>query len=441
MIRALVAQAEPLVPEGGSRAARIVAALVVLAIAGALVVLQRRYSDRVYAFYDRNHRWAFPASFWGFLIMFLLLPVWLSLPQEELGVSVGVFALLSLGLNVVVGYAGLLDLGYVAFWAIGAYTMGIFSGAGALQFAHLSMWQVIPIALAIALASGVLLGGPTLRLRGDYLAIVTLGFGEIVRILAENLEGVTRGAKGITDIPSASIPNDSAFWHWIVTAGVRIENFWIRVYNFFAPNDSPTRPVPTKPFLEFGSNPVPYYLLLVIVIAVMVLIIRRLNDSRVGRAWAAIREDEVAAEAMGVPTLKYKLWAFAIGASTAGVSGVIYAARVRFVSPESFVLIISITILAAVVLGGLGSIAGALAGGALVTLLPEVLRSLPERFQDARFGIFGAVLVIMMIFRPQGIIPSRRRAAELKGGAAEEKGPIGAGLPAEIPAGGADASS
>jgi branched-chain amino acid transport system permease protein len=298
----------------------------------------------------------------------------------------------------------------------------------------------MPVALVVALLAGVLLGGPTLRLRGDYLAIVTLGFGEIVRILAENLDPVTRGAKGITDIPSGEIPHNNAFWHALVTAAIRVENFWIRVYNAFAPGPAhPTRAVPHSASLVFGVNPIPYYLLCIVVIMIMVLVIRRLNDSRVGRAWASIREDEVAAEAMGVPTLKYKLWAFAIGASTAGFSGVIYAARVRFVDPESFVLIISITILAAVVLGGIGSIPGALAGGAVVTLIPELLRSLPQRFQDARTGIFGLILIVMMIFRPQGLVPSRRRAAELKGGAAETRGPIGAGLAVTAEAGMGDA--
>jgi len=421
---------------------KLVASLAVLALAGISILFQRRYGARVTAYYDRNHRWAFPLSFVGFFTAAALLPVWLDVAQEELAVSVGVFALLSLGLNVVVGFAGLLDLGYVAFWAIGAYTMAILGGTGPLHFAHLSMWQIMPIALMVALLAGVLLGGPTLRLRGDYLAIVTLGFGEIIRILAENLESVTRGAKGITNIPSGEIPNGNPLVNVIVHAATHVENFWIRLYNAIAPGTPhPTRPVPGQDVIVFGVNPVPYYLLLLFVIVTMVLVIRRLNDSRVGRAWAAIREDEFAAEAMGVPTLKYKLWAFAIGASTAGLSGVVYAARVQFVNPESFGFIISITILAAVVLGGLGSIAGALAGGAVVTLIPEVLRSLPQRFQDARYGIFGGILILMMIFRPQGLIPSRRRAAELKGGAAETKGPLDGGLPADLATGAGDATA
>lgn len=344
-----------------------------------LALIERKVGEPVRRFYDRNERWAFPTSFTVFIVGgAAVIPLVSDKVQVELAFLVGVFALLSLGLNVVVGFAGLLDLGYVAFFAIGAYTMGILSNAGPIQIPwDLSMWQILPIALLITLLAGALLGAPTLRLRGDYLAIVTLGFGEIVRIVAENLEPVTRGSKGIIGIPPPKVP------------------FTGTVFNV--------------------GNPTTFYLTVFGFLAAMVLVIRRLNRSRVGRYWAAIREDEVAAEAMGVPTLKYKLWAFAIGASTSGFAGVIYASRVGFISPESFQLIISITILAMVVLGGLGSIAGALVGAAIIQMIPEVLRSLPDEVQDARYLIFGAILVAMMIFRPQGVIPSRRRAAELKG--------------------------
>ncbi|MGH2795152.1 MAG: branched-chain amino acid ABC transporter permease [Actinomycetota bacterium] len=344
-----------------------------------LTFIERKVGEPVRRFYDKNERWAFPTGFLSFILFgALLIPLVSDKVQVELAFTVGVFALLSLGLNVVVGFAGLLDLGYVAFFAIGAYTMGILSNSGPIQIPwELEMWEVLPIAVAITLLAGFLLGAPTLRLRGDYLAIVTLGFGEIVRIVAENLDSVTRGSKGIIGIPPPKVP------------------FTGSVFNV--------------------GNPTTFYLTVFGFLAAMVLVIRRLNHSRVGRYWAAIREDEVAAEAMGVPTLKYKLWAFAIGASTSGFAGVIYASRVGFISPESFQLIISITILAMVVLGGLGSIAGALVGAAIIQMIPEVLRSLPDEVQDARFLIFGAILVAMMIFRPQGVIPSRRRAAELKG--------------------------
>ncbi|MFY9589093.1 MAG: branched-chain amino acid ABC transporter permease [Actinomycetota bacterium] len=342
-----------------------------------IIGLERFLGDRLRTVYDRNERWLFPSSFGVFVVAALSLPLFLGIVQEELAVLVGLYALLALGLNVVVGFAGLLDLGYVAFWAIGAYSYAVLTNSGPIHVpGDLSIWQVLPIAVLIALFAGVILGAPTLRLRGDYLAIVTLGFGEIVRILAENLEGVTRGAKGIINIKAASVPFTG------------------------------------KPF---AGDPSAYYVLTIIFLAFMILIVRQLNRSRVGRYWAAIREDEEAAEAMGVPTLKYKLWAFAIGASTSGFAGVVYAARVAYISPGAFQFIISITILAMVVLGGLGSIAGAMIGAAVITVFPEVLRSLPDWAQESRYMIFGAALVLMMIFRPQGLIPSRRRSAELKG--------------------------
>ena len=345
---------------------------------GGLVLVERYFGDRFRAFYDKNERWAFPSAFALFIGGALLMPLFVGIVQEELAVLVAIYALLALGLNVVVGFAGLLDLGYVAFWAIGAYSYAVLTNSNPDLTVpwNLSIWQVLPIAVLIALFAGVLLGAPTLRLRGDYLAIVTLGFGEIVRIVAENLEGITRGAKGIINIKPASVP---------VTG------------------------------TPFSGQPVDYYIISIVFLALMVLIIRQLNRSRVGRYWAAIREDEEAAEAMGVPTLKFKLWAFAIGASTSAFAGVVYADRVAFISPAQFQFIISITILSMVGLGGLGSIAGAMIGAAVLTVFPEVLRSLPDWAQESRYMIFGAALVIMMIFRPQGLIPSRRRSAELRG--------------------------
>jgi branched-chain amino acid transport system permease protein len=381
--------------------------LVLLAITAGVVgftQLDRVLGPRVRSYYDERERWMFPAAMTTAFAILVALGFLLSAPNLENVILVGIYALMAMGLNIVVGFAGLLDLGYVAFFAIGAYTMAIFTNAGPIHvpgphWIH-SFWAIVPIGVVIALLAGLLLGAPTLRLRGDYLAIVTLGFGEIVRILAENLEPITRGAKGITDIPHPQVGH----------------------YNF-------------------GVQQKPYYWLLVGAVALFVLVIRAINNSRVGRAWAAIREDEVAAEAMGVPTLKYKLWAFSIGASSACVGGMIYGAKIGFVSPESFQFQVSIFILSAVVLGGLGSTAGVIVGATAIILVPEMLRSLPERLLDARFGIFGLALVMMMIFRPQGLVPSRRRAAELKGGARETKGPIGAGLSveAESATGGTDA--
>jgi branched-chain amino acid transport system permease protein len=310
--------------------------------------------------------------------------------------KIGIATLLALGLNVVVGFAGLLDLGYVAFFAVGAYSFGILSGAARFNVLlsehvigtkvpvwHMYMWLFFFAALAIALVAGVILGAPTLRLRGDYLAIVTLGFGEIVRITANNLASVTNGALGVNNIPHPHI--DVASVHY-----------------------------------DFGLRTEPYYWLLLAVIVTWIFLLGRVNNSRVGRAWAAIREDELAAATMGVPTVRMKLLAFAMGAAVASLGGVIYASQVSFVSPDQFTLFNvdfgSVIILAMVVLGGMGGIAGPILGAALIIFLPERFRFLG----DARLLVFGAALVIVMALRPQGLIPSRRRAAELAGGEVRE---------------------
>jgi branched-chain amino acid transport system permease protein len=308
-------------------------------------------------------------------------------------VKIGMAVLLALGLNVVVGMAGLLDLGYVAFFAVGSYTIAILSGAARFSLAqlnrdqdtlslipqwHMYYWLFFFVALIVAVLAGLLLGAPTLRLRGDYLAIVTLGFGEIVRITANNAESITVGPWGITQIPHPAI--DIGSFHY-----------------------------------SFGLHNEPYYWLLLAVITVWLVLLDRLNRSRIGRAWVAIREDEVAAAAMGVRTLRMKLLAFAIGAAVASFSGVIYASQVSYISPDEFTLFNSsfgsITILAMIVVGGMGSIAGPIVGAALIILLPEHFRQLG----DARLLIFGLALVAVMILRPQGLIANRRRAAELVG--------------------------
>jgi branched-chain amino acid transport system permease protein len=296
---------------------------------------------------------------------------------------VGIYVLLAIGLNVVVGLAGLLDLGYVAFFAIGGYAMGVL---GVHQ--HWNFWAVLPAAVVLAMTAGVILGTPTLRLRGDYLAIVTLGFGEIIRITARNSDPLG-GPRGISGIPH---PPGIASLH-----------------------------------LKFGIlDPKPYYWLLVTIIIVVIVIERRLEQSRVGRAWTAIREDEDAAELMGVPTFRFKLWAFAIGAGIGGAAGTVYGTKVSSLTPDVFPLILSIMILAAVVLGGSGNLPGVILGAAVVAYLPERFRG----FAELRVLIFGAALVAMMIFRPQGLLPSRRRAQEL----VETPGAGGMGaLGAEIP--------
>ena len=303
--------------------------------------------------------------------------------QRILFFPISMYILLALGHNVVVGYTGLLDLGFVAFFAIGAYTMGILG-----VYYGWGFWGALPVGIALAMLSGLLLGSPTLRLRGDYLAIVTLGFGEMIRQTANNLNYLG-GPRGITSIPRPPAVGNLSF-------------------------------------LQFGVlDSRPYYYLMVVIITIVIVIMFRLEKSRVGRSWAAIREDEDAAQLMGVPTLKFKLWAFTVGAAVGGAGGVIFASASTSIQPTDFPFILSATILAAVVLGGAGNIPGVMLGAFLVAWLPEVSRS----FSQYRVLVFGAVLVTLMIFRPQGIWPSRVREAELlegEGGIDRLGGEVGA---------------
>src|SRR5438128_1333980 len=305
------------------------------------------------------------------------------------------FAILSLGLNVVVGFAGLLDLGYIAFYAVGAYTYALLASP---HFGlHLPFWIILPIGAGIAALFGALLGAPTLKLRGDYLAIVTLGFGEIVRIFLNNLSrpvNITSGPQGIA----------------------RIDAFSIDGFSFARPQ--------TIAGLEF-SGPVKYYYLLLAVMLAVILINLRLQNSRIGRAWEAIREDEVAARAMGINTRNLKLLAFAMGASFGGVAGGMFSAIQAFISPESFVLVESIMVVSMVVLGGMGNIWGVILGALLLSFTPEILRWTVEPVQEAIFGrqliepevirmlLFGLALVLIMLFPPSGLLPSALRKREL----------------------------
>jgi branched-chain amino acid transport system permease protein len=305
------------------------------------------------------------------------------------------YVMLALGLNIVVGFAGLLDLGYVAFYAVGAYFYAILASP---HFGiHLPFWLLLPGGALIACVFGVLLGAPTLRLRGDYLAIVTLGFGEIIRIFLNNLNApvnVTNGPQGINLIDPIRI-GDTALNPAVDLFGYQLSGAHTHYYLFLA------------------------LTLLTIFVA------SRLQNSRVGRAWVAIREDEVAAVAMGINTRNVKLLAFAMGATFGGVGGGLFAAFQGFVSPESFTLMESIMILCMVVLGGMGHIPGVVLGAVLLTVLPELLRYIGP-LQDALFGrvvvdpsdlrmlLFGAALVLVMIFRPEGLWPSPRRARELR---------------------------
>ncbi len=300
--------------------------------------------------------------------------------------SIGVFAAAAIGLNVVVGLAGLLDLGYIAFFGVGVYVGALMGSAG--RTTYQGEWPfalVVIIGAIVAAVFGVVIGAPTLRLRGDYLAIVTLGFGEIFRIAAFNLDWLTRGPNGIAGVPDLAIGG--------FNFGDDHEVFGILLPDF--------------------AN---YYFLELLVVAAVIVVFTRLNDSRIGRAWVAIREDETAAAAMGINTVRMKLLAFAIGAFLAGAAGTVNAHVAASVAPDSFTFLESILLLAAVVLGGMGTVPGALLGSAALFILPEKLRA----FQDIRLLLFGLALILMMRFRPEGIVPSRRRQRELheEGGAA-----------------------
>ena len=348
------------------------------------------------------------AALLGFLVIALCAPFFVQTFGGNYWVRVLDFALLyimlALGLNIVVGFAGLLDLGYIAFYAVGAYCMALlgsphlsnqFEAIQALfpTGIHLTMWLVLPIAIAVAATFGVLLGAPTLKLRGDYLAIVTLGFGEIIRIFMNNLDrpvNITNGPKGITAVDP------------------------VHIFGFDF----------SKSHEIFGMKFTPvfmYYYLLVFLVIVIVFVCLRLQNSRIGRAWVAIREDEIAAKAMGINTRNMKLLAFAMGASFGGASGAVFGAFQGFVSPESFTLWESIYILAIVVLGGMGHIPGVILGGILLVGFQELLRVVAEPMQTGLFGhvigdaevlrqlMFGLALVGVMLYRPAGIWPSPRK--------------------------------
>jgi branched-chain amino acid transport system permease protein len=308
------------------------------------------------------------------------------------------YIMLALGLNIVVGYAGLLDLGYIAFYAVGAYAMALL--ASPHLNIHWSVWTILPIGAGFACLAGVILGAPTLRLRGDYLAIVTLGFGEIVRLFMNNLDrpvNITNGPQGINMVDNIKIGGFD-FGNGLDIAG----------HHF--------------------SSAYSYYYLFLVLALLTIFICIRLENSRIGRAWMAIREDELAAKAMGINTRNIKLLAFAMGASFGGVAGGLFASFQGFISPESFSLMESIMVLCMVVLGGMGHIGGVILGAILLTLTPEVLREVINPLQRQLFGrmvvdpenlrmlLFGLALILVMLFKPAGLWPSPRRQEELKHG-------------------------
>jgi len=348
---------------------------------------------------------------WGTIIGIgaaLLFPVVngaLNLGWEAKSIPITLFIVLALGLNVVVGFAGLLDLGYAAFFAIGAYTMAFLtSTVSPIGFVregnHVNFFLAMFVSAAVAAVFGVLLGAPTLRLRGDYLAIVTLGFGEIVPLVIKNTPEITKGTQGMNPIGYPEIPG-----------------------------------------LQFAVDPIPWYYLIVVVLLLSVLITGRLRTSRVGRAWAAMREDEVAAASMGINLVSTKLFAFALGASFSGFAGSIWASYLQVIAPEQFDFSVSIFVLCMIILGGLGNIYGVIAGGLMLGFVDRILfdwissavHAIGAAIGNAdmqitdvsrlRQFIFGIALVVMMLVRPEGLFPSARVRAELHA-ADEDEGAV-----------------
>jgi len=307
--------------------------------------------------------WARGLLPWLVLALVCVAPLGMNAYMLNVATDAGIYVCLALGLNIVVGMAGLLVLGFAAFYAVGAYTYAILSTQ-----AHVSFWLALPIGGALAALFGFVLGLPVLRLRGDYLAIVTLGFGEITRITLNNWDSFTHGPNGILGIAPPSL---------------------------------------------FGftfSRPVHYFYLVLAFAALVAFLSHRLERSRIGRAWVAMREDETAAEAMGVPTVRLKLLAFTLAAFWGGLAGVLFASKQLFVSPESFNFLESVMILCMVVLGGMGSVPGVILGAVLLAFLPEVLRGVAEY----RMIVFGAAMVFLMQYRPQGLWPSARHFMEFR---------------------------
>jgi branched-chain amino acid transport system permease protein len=316
------------------------------------------------------------------LLILLALPSILGLYISQVLDDVGLYALMGLGLNIVVGFAGLLDLGYVAFFAIGAYTMGVLTTP---DFGHpaifTTFWQAVPFSVLAALIAGVLLGVPVLKMRGDYLAIVTLGFGEIIRLfaLSDFLKPFIGGAQGILDIGKPVV-------------------IWLSAKPPFVPE------------VQQLVHPEQFYYIILAGCALVAFVALRLKNSRLGRAWMAVREDEDVAQAMGIDLVSTKLLAFGLGASFGGLSGAIFASQIGSIFPTSFSFLVSVNILSLIIIGGMGNIPGVILGALALVGLPELLRE----FSDYRFLFYGAALVLMMLTRPEGLLPETRRKEELE---------------------------
>jgi branched-chain amino acid transport system permease protein len=380
-------------------------------------------------------RWVLPAAV---IVLIVIYPLLIenvgfldSLFVGRLGIDMdtafqmAVYTMLALGLNIVVGYAGLLDLGYVAFYALGAYTLGWFGsglfsgqnihfldvGNNAIPGIHLSFWVVVPLAGLVCAIAGIIIGWPTLRLRGDYLAIVTLGFGEIIPDVFRNGDDIagrnlTNGVRGITQLDRPGF-------------GESLNN----ATGGFFPDRYSSLPSELKPWF--------YTILLMCLITIFINL--RLRDSKLGRAWIAVREDEIAASAMGVPLMRTKLWAYAIGGVFGGLAGSIYGSFINGIFPTSFSFQISVIVLVMVIVGGMGNIWGVIVGASLIAWLNFiglqkignlVNEGIPGTGHDIditkyKYGLFGVLLILMMLFRPEGIIPSERRKAEFREGEGE----------------------
>lgn len=300
------------------------------------------------------------------IVLAIIFPYIFSTYQTNIMISAFIYVILGLGLNIVVGLAGLLVLGYAAFFAVGAYAYALLNYNFGIGF-----WAALPVGAGLGALFGILLGFPVLRLRGDYLAIVTLAFGEIIRIVLENWNEFSLGPSGIANIP---------------------------------------RPSFLGMHMSLSASTVYIYYVMIVLCIITIIAVKRLRDSRIGRAWMALREDEIACQAMGIDKTKTKLSAFALGSTWAGIAGVVFAAKTTFINPASFTIWESIVILCIVVLGGMGSIIGVILGALVLILVPEYLRA----FSEYRMLVFGLMLVLMMIFRPHGIVSSVRRIYHYK---------------------------
>ena len=346
---------------------------------------------------SRVQKWGFGVIGFGLLALLPLFPPpFLNTPNISFGGTMAQFAMvaiIAIGLNVVVGQTGLLDLGYVGFYAVGAYTVALLTSPNSPwnrmspsgMFSEPWAWlSCVPLAMAITALTGLILGTPTLRLRGDYLAIVTLGFGEIIRLLADNLADITNGPRGLNEVAYPRFGQSERLPEGVFSSGNSMGNAGYGTWWF--------------------------WLGIVMMIGIL-LLVGNLERSRVGRAWVAIREDEDAAEVMGVNTFRFKLWAFVIGAAIGGLSGALYAGQVQFVAPPTFNIINSMLFLCAVVLGGQGNKLGVIVGAFIIVYLPNRLLGvefLGINMGDLKYLFFGLALVVLMIFRPQGLFPARQ---------------------------------